>query len=87
MSVQQIPTGKIIDGEEVIAIELTNSKGTYVKIFNYGAIISKFVVKNANGEMQDIVLGFDDIEGYLDPAYLANYPYFGAVVGLSLIHI
>lgn len=81
MSVQQIPTGKIIDGEEVIAIELTNSKGTYVKIFNYGAIISKFVVKNANGEMQDIVLGFDDIEGYLDPAYLANYPYFGAVVG------
>ncbi len=81
MSVQQIPTGKIIDGEEVIAIELTNSKGTYVKIFNYGAIISKFVVKNANGEMQDIVLGFDNIEGYLDPAYLANYPYFGAVVG------
>jgi len=81
MSVQQIPTGKIIDGEEVIAIELTNSKGTYVKIFNYGAIISKFVVKNANGEMQDIVLGFDTIDGYLDPAYLANYPYFGAVVG------
>ena len=81
MSVQQIPTGKIIDGEEVIAIELTNSKGTYVKIFNYGAIISKFVVKNAKGEMQDIVLGFDTIEAYLNPAYLASYPYLGAVVG------
>jgi len=81
MSVQQIPTGKIIDGEEVIAIELTNSKGTYVKIFNYGAIINKFVVKNAKGEKQDIVLGFDTFDEYLDPAYLANGAYLGAVVG------
>lgn len=81
MSVQQIPTGKIIDGEEVIAIELTNSKGTYVKIFNYGTIINKFVVKNAKGEKQDIVLGFDTFDEYLNPAYLANYPYFGAIIG------
>jgi aldose 1-epimerase len=58
MSVQQIPTGKIIDGEEVIAIELTNSRGTYVKIFNYGTIINKFVVKNANGEKQGYCSGF-----------------------------
>ncbi|RLJ74864.1 aldose epimerase family protein [Pedobacter alluvionis] len=81
MSVQQIPTGKIIDGEEVIAIELTNSKGTYVKIFNYGAIINKFIVKNAKGEMQDIVLGFDTFDEYLNPDYLNKYPYLGAVVG------
>ncbi|KQM66072.1 aldose epimerase [Pedobacter sp. Leaf216] len=81
MSVQQIPTGKIIDLEEVIAIELTNSKGSYVKIFNYGTIINKFVVKNASGEMQDIVLGFDSFDQYLDPAYLENYPYFGAIIG------
>ncbi|TCD00609.1 galactose mutarotase [Pedobacter frigidisoli] len=81
MSVQQIPTGKFIDGEEVIAIELTNNKGTYVKIFNYGAIINKFIVKNAKGEMQDIVLGFDTIEQYLDPEYVANGVYLGAVIG------
>lgn len=81
MSVQQIPTGKFIDGEEVIAIELTNNKGTYVKIFNYGAIISKFMVKNAKGEMQDIVLGFDEFEQYLTPEFLENGSYLGAVVG------
>jgi len=81
MSVQQTSTGKFIDGEEVIAIELTNSKGTYVKIFNYGAIINKFIVQNARGEMQDIVLGFDDFEQYLNPEYLKNYPYFGAIIG------
>ncbi|WP_293789980.1 aldose epimerase family protein [uncultured Pedobacter sp.] len=81
MSVKQIPTGKIIDGEEVTAIELTNSKGTYVKIFNYGAIINKFIVKNAKGEQQDIVLGFDTFEGYLNPDYLEKYPYLGAIIG------
>jgi len=81
MSVQQIPTGKIIDGDEVIAIELTNSKGTYVKIFNYGAIINKFIVTNARGEKQDIVLGFNTFDEYLSPGYLANYPYLGAVIG------
>ena len=81
MSVQQTSTGKFIDDEEIFALELTNSKGTYVKIFNYGAIINKFIVQNAKGEMQDIVLGFDTLEQYLDPEYLKNYPYFGAVIG------
>ncbi|WP_316829406.1 aldose epimerase family protein [Pedobacter aquatilis] len=81
MSVQQIPTGKIIDGEEVIAIELSNSKGTYVEIFNYGAIINKFIVKNAKGELQDIVLGFDEVDQYLGEEYLENNPHIGAVIG------
>jgi len=81
MSIQQTPTGKFIDGEEVISIELTNSKGTYVEIFNYGAIINRFIVKNANGDMQDIVLGFDDVEQYVNPEYLENNPHIGAVIG------
>lgn len=81
MSVQQISTGKFIDGEEVFALELTNSKGTYVKIFNYGAIINQFIVENIHGEKQDIVLGFDTFEQYTDPAYLIEYPYMGAVIG------
>jgi len=81
MKVKQTPTGNIINGNEVVAIELTNNKGTYVKIFNYGAIINKFVVKNAKGELQDIVLGFDTFEEYLNPEYLKNGAYLGAVVG------
>ena len=81
MSIQQTSTGKFIDGEEVIAIELTNSKGTYVEVLNYGAIINKFVVKNAKGNLQDIVLGFDDVEQYVDAEYLKNNPHIGAVIG------
>ena len=81
MKTNLVKTGKVIDGKEVLGIELTNTKGSYVKIYNYGAIVSKFVVTNAHGEKQDIVLGFDDFEQYLDEDYLSNYPFLGAVIG------
>ncbi len=76
-----IKTGKFIDEKEVLAIELTNSQGTYVKIYNYGAILNKFEVTNKHGQKQDIVLGFDDVDQYVSEDYLANYPYLGAVIG------
>lgn len=81
MKTKQINTGKIIDEKEVIAVELSNDKGTLVKIFNYGTIISQFIVKNAKGELQDIVLGFDNFDQYVSDEYLANYPYLGAIIG------
>jgi len=76
-----IKTTHVISGKQIYAAELTNSHGTYVKIYNYGAIISSFIVENAFGEKQDIVLGFDDFTGYLNEDYLAAYPYLGAVIG------
>lgn len=81
METKLIKTGKFIDDKEVFGIELTNTHGTYVKIYNYGAIINKFIVTNKHGEKQDIVLGFDDFEGYISEDYLADYPYLGAVIG------
>lgn len=81
MEVKQINTGIFVDKKEVIAVELKNDKGSYVKIFNYGTLINQFVVKNSKGEAQDIVLGFDKFEDYISPAYLENYPYFGAIIG------
>ena len=81
MKTHLIKTGKVIDGKEVLGIELTNTKGSYVKIYNYGAIVSKFIVTNAHGDKQDIVLGFDDIDQYVSEDYLTNYPYLGALIG------
>ena len=81
MKVNQTATGIFVDDKEVIAIELSNGKGTYVKLFNYGTIINKFVVTNAQGNEQDIVLGFDSFSSYISEDYLSNYPYFGAVIG------
>lgn len=82
MKTNHLRTGKFIDGKEIIGIELTNGRGTMVRIYNYGAIIGSFIVTNAHGEKQDIVLGFDNIEGYLNEDYQSkDYPYLGAIIG------
>lgn len=81
METKLIKTGKFIEGKEVLGIELTNTQGTYVKIYNYGAILNKFIVTNKHGVKQDIVLGFDEFEQYISEDYLNNYPYLGAIIG------
>jgi aldose 1-epimerase len=65
--------------EKVYLFTLQNKQGDIVRITNYGAIITSWVI---HGDPPvDIVLGFDTVEEYLSPDYLANYPYFGAVIG------
>lgn len=68
-------------GEDIYLFTLTNSKGTKVSITNYGATITSFLIEQKNGSPNDIVLGFDNVETYLDKKYLAANPYFGAAVG------
>ncbi len=46
------------------------------KVTNYGCIITELEVPDRNGKMVDIVLGFDSLEDYV-----AETPYFGAVIG------
>ncbi len=81
MTVKETKTGVFVNEKEIIAVQLTNDKGNYVTILNYGAIIQNFVVKNANGRSQDIVLGFENAAGYVSEEYLSNYPFLGAVIG------
>lgn len=47
-----------------------------ITFLNYGGIIQKLVVPDSNGNMDDVVLGFDNPEDYTGP-----HPYFGALVG------
>jgi len=68
-------------GEKIYLFILRNTKGTVVKITNYGATITSFIVRDGSGNNNDIVLGFDDIADYLSPAYVAQYPWFGCAVG------
>jgi aldose 1-epimerase len=68
-------------GEDIYLFTLRNTNGTEVCISNYGAIITSFKLLLIDHTFNDIVLGFDDMESYCSAAYLANYPYFGAVIG------
>ncbi len=55
---------------------LTNKSGLVLKIATYGAMITEFHVPDRNGKLADIVLGYDDFEGYRTAT-----TFFGAIVG------
>lgn len=73
--VQQSEWGET-DGKKVFLYTLTNKKGVQVKITNYGGIVTSFVTPTKTGANSSIVIGFDELSGYL-----AKPPYFGATVG------
>lgn len=64
------------DGKKVYLYTLTNSKGTQVKITNYGGIITSWITNDKHGKKSDIVLGFNTLEEYQAPP-----PFFGATIG------
>lgn len=68
-------------GKDIYLFTLRHESGTEARITNFGAIITSFKVKTKNGELTDIVLGFDKVEDYMQPAYLEQYPWFGAAIG------
>jgi aldose 1-epimerase len=64
------------DGRSVTLYTLTNSHGVEVRTMNYGGIILAIRVPDRKGQVADVVLGHDTLEGYIP-----NPPYFGAIVG------
>jgi aldose 1-epimerase len=75
-SVHSTDFGKTPDGIAVELYELTNAAGMKVKIMTYGGIITELHTPDRTGKLGDVVLGFDDLAGYV-----AGHPYFGAIVG------
>lgn len=68
--------GTLPDGKQVFKYVLKNKNGLEVHVINYGAIITHLKTPDKNGQLEDIVLGYDSLSGYLKAT-----PYFGAVVG------
>ncbi len=67
--------------EDVFLFTLRNSNGIEVSISNLGAIIRSFIVPDSAGKPTDIVLGFDQMEHYIDKNYIESNSYLGAIVG------
>lgn len=68
--------GKLSDGTHVELYTLTNKNGMVAKITTYGGIVTSVITPDRNGNMGDVVLGFDNLDGYLK-----GHPYFGALTG------
>ncbi len=76
MSIVKEFFGKTEEGISVDLYTVTNENGTIAKFTNYGAILVSLFVPDKDGQLVDVVLGYDNIEGYLK-----NGPNFGATVG------
>jgi len=74
-SIHRAPFGTA-HGQGVDLYTLTNRGGASVSVMNYGAAITALRVPDRHGAIGDIVLGFDDLAGYLK-----NDPFFGVIVG------
>ncbi|XXT14639.1 aldose epimerase family protein [Sorangium sp. So ce429] len=64
------------DGKEVVLFTLTNANGLVAKVMTYGATVTELHVPDKAGKLDDIVLGYDNLDGYLK-----NSPFFGATIG------
>ena len=52
-----------IDGKEVKKFTLRNTKNQEVDVISYGATITAIRTPDKAGNIDDVVLGFDNIEG------------------------
>jgi aldose 1-epimerase len=76
LNVQKSSFGTLSDGAEVDLYTLSNAHGIVAKITNYGTIITEIHTPDRIGKVADVVLGFDNLEQYLQ-----GHPYFGCTVG------
>src|SRR5688572_6028176 len=77
MASAQIEKFGTIDGTDINRFTLKNQKGTIVKLMNYGATVTNILVPDKSGTAGDIVLGFDNLDGYLQK----ENPYMGVIAG------
>jgi aldose 1-epimerase len=68
---------KVHQGKQTALYTLKNKNGLVVQITNYGAIIVSIYVPDRNGNLADIVQGYDTIDEYIN----GNGPYQGAICG------
>ncbi len=68
---------KIIDNKQISLFTLRNKSGMISEITNFGARVVSLWVPDKSGSFEDVVLGYDNIEDYLNP----KDAYYGATIG------
>jgi aldose 1-epimerase len=67
----------VLDNAAITQYTITNANGMQVSIINYGGTITSLLVPGKDKVMEDVVLGYDSLSGYLQK----GNPYFGALIG------
>ena len=69
--------GVLANGQVAHLYTLTNANGMVAEITNYGGIVTRLLVPDRKGKLDDVVLGYNTLD-----EYVAETPYFGCLVGL-----
>lgn len=64
------------NGKELLLYRISNVRGAYVELLNYGATIVSVVMPDRQGKLSNVVLKYDNLCQYMDDSY-----YLGATVG------
>ncbi|VXB88478.1 aldose epimerase family protein [Maribacter litoralis] len=76
MGIERSSYGVTENDEKIDVFKLYNLKGIQVSIITYGGRITAVETPDKNGNKENVVLGFKNLEQYEKPN-----PYFGALVG------
>ena len=76
MTLEEKGFGRMPDGSPVKIYTLRNRNGMVAKITEYGAIITELHAPDRNGNIGNVVLGFENLD-----RYLKGHPFFGAIAG------
>jgi len=76
MSIEVKLFDKLPDGREVMAYTLANDSEVSARILDYGCIIANLWVQDKEGNVADVVCGYDNLYGYLNAG-----GYQGAIIG------
>ena len=68
--------GVLPDGRKVDAWTFTGKGGLSLEAITLGGIVTRLLAPGRDGKLDDVVLGFNDLE-----SYVAGHPFFGAIVG------
>ena len=77
MSIEISDFGKDLNGNCVKLFSISNFNGLVAKVTNFGAVLVSLFVPDKNGNLADVVLGFDSLENY----FKNDICYFGSTVG------
>lgn len=77
MSISKSVFGKLDNGAVIDLYTITNKSGASVSLQTLGAGIQSIKVPDKNGDLADVVLGFDNPQAYKNP----DNGYQGLVVG------
>ncbi len=68
--------GQTPERDTVTSYTLTNNQGMTMEVIDYGGIIVSLTAPDREGNYEDVVLGFDSLQPYIQ-----RNPFFGALVG------